>query len=64
NSRVRLVQTNPNQQKNFNDYINATSIGRIRDVSLLTAQYPLSTTIAEFWSMIYEQHVAIVAVLL
>ncbi|CAF4589523.1 unnamed protein product [Rotaria socialis] len=64
NSRVRLVQTNPNQQKNFNDYINATSIGRIRDVSLLTAQYPLSTTVAEFWSMIYEQHVAIVAVLL
>jgi len=26
NSRVRLVQTNPNQQKHFNDYINATSI--------------------------------------
>ncbi len=27
NSRIRLVQTNPNQQKNFNDYINGTSIG-------------------------------------
>lgn len=27
NSRVHLVQTNPNQQKHFNDYINATSIG-------------------------------------
>ena len=27
NSRVRLLQTNPNQQKHFNDYINATSIG-------------------------------------
>ncbi|CAF4347068.1 unnamed protein product, partial [Rotaria sp. Silwood2] len=64
NSRVRLVQTNPNQQKHFNDYINATSIGRIRDASLLIAQYPISTTIGDFWSMIYDQHVAIVAVLL
>ncbi|CAF1159923.1 unnamed protein product [Rotaria sp. Silwood1] len=64
NSRVQLVQTNPNQQKHFNDYINATSIGRIRDASFLIAQYPLSTTIGDFWSMIYEQHVSIVAVLL
>ncbi|CAF1355817.1 unnamed protein product [Rotaria sordida] len=64
NSRVRLVQTNPNQQKHFNDYINATSIGRIRDASLFIAQYPLPTTIGDFWSMIYDQHVAIVTVLL
>ncbi|CAF0888609.1 unnamed protein product [Adineta steineri] len=64
NSRVRLTQTNSNQQKHFNDYINATSIGRIRDTSFIIAQYPLSTTIGDFWSMIYDQHVAIVAVLL
>ena len=78
-----MVQANPTQQKHFNDYINATSIGvskriflstrhsffrvylqRIRDTLLLTAQYPLATTITDFWSMIYDQHVAIVAVLL
>ncbi|UJR14946.1 hypothetical protein I4U23_001927 [Adineta vaga] len=64
NSRIRLVQSNSNQQKHFNDYINATSIGKIRDASFITAQYPLPTTIGDFWSMIYDQHVAIVAVLL
>lgn len=29
NSRVHLIQPNSNQQKNFNDYINATLIGVI-----------------------------------
>lgn len=37
---------------------------RIRDALLLTAQYPLPTTIIDFWSMIYDQHVSIIAVLL
>ncbi|CAF0965313.1 unnamed protein product [Adineta ricciae] len=64
NSRVRLVQSNHNSQKHFNDYINATLIGKIRDASFITAQYPLQSTIGQFWSMIYDQHVAIVAVLL
>lgn len=40
------------------------SFQRIRDALLLTAQYPLATTINDFWSMIYDQHVSIIAVLL